>query len=465
MHDTNIDVSQKTTRQRGIKVSEQLIQKIRTKKAKIAVIGLGHVGLPTAAIFAGEGYSVIGSDVKKEVVDAISSLKLVTHEPGLDELVKKVVKAGKLRAVKDNVLAAKQSDVVLICVQTPLAQGEKPDLRYLESACRDVAKGLVNGKLVVVVSTVPPGTVKNLVADTFEKVSGLRCNRDFKLAYSPERILPGNTLEEFVKNVRLVGGLDSQSAALTTELFKSVAKGQILVTSVANAELAKLAENTFRYVNIAFANELALFCEKMGADIMEVIRLANTHPRVNIHKPGPGVGGPCLTKDPQLLLHPNGRLPFKSKLISCSEELNDFMSQHTVELVVEALKNANKSIRNSCVAVLGVAYKAEVSDTTNSPAQKIIQRLMGLGAEVKVYDPFTDEDFGAKRAKNVKEAVKGADCIIVATDHKMFANLPFKELRALVNKNPAIVDGKRIIDFEKPKQEGFTYYGIGLGIT
>lgn len=447
----------------GSKLSKELIAKIRGKRVRIAVIGLGHVGLPTAAVFADAGYSVIGSDVRREVVDKLSSSKLVTHEAGLDKLVKRTVRAGKLKAVNDTALATKQAEVVLICVQTPLTKSHKPNLKYLESASRDVAKGLAKGKLVIVVSTVPPGCMKNLVANMLEKESGLKCGIDFKLAYSPERILPGNAVEEFVKNVRLVGGFDSESVAVTVELFESVVKGKILVTDVTNAELAKLAENTFRYVNIAFANELALMCEKMGADIIEVANLANTHPRVNIHKSGPGVGGPCLTKDHQLLLNPHGHAPLKSKLIQCSEELNDYMSDHTVQLVVRALNDTKKDVKNSCIAILGAAYKAEVSDITNSPAGKIIHKLMRLGGEVRVYDPYTDEDFGAKRTKSVEEAVSEADVIVVVTDHHVFANLPLKELKAIMNRNAAIVDAKRVIDFEKARQEGFTYYGIGFG--
>jgi len=445
-------------------VSERLLEKIRTGKAHIAVLGLGHVGLPTAAIFANIGYSVTGADVKKKVVDSILSLNLDTKEPGLKEMIERVARAGKLKAIADTVLAAKQAEVMLICVQTPLTQSGKPDLRYLENASRDVARGLGKGKLVIVVSTVPPGTIKNLVTSMLEKESGLKCGVDFWLAYSPERILPGNTIEEFVTNVRLVGGFDARSVELTVELFKNVTKGTILVTDIANAELAKLAENTFRYVNIAFANELALICERMGADVAEVVNLANTHPRVNIHKPGPGVGGPCLTKDPQLLLHPEGHSPFTSKLIKCSRELNDYMAEHVVKLVVKALKDTNKDVKNSNITVLGVAYKAEVSDTINSPAEKIIRKLLSLGAKVTVYDPYTKDDFGARSSKNITEAINGAHCIVVATDHKAFEKLDFRAIKRLMNINPIIVDGRRVAHPEKAKKQGFTYYGIGYGL-
>lgn len=442
---------------------EELIEKIKMKKARIAVLGLGHVGLPTAAIFADTGYSVTGTDVKKEVVNTISSLKLDTQEPRLKEIIKRVVRAGKLKVIADNRFATKQADIILICVQTPLTRSGEPDLRYLEKAIRDVAKELTRGKLVVVVSTVPPGTMKKVVADLLQRESGLRCGGDFWLVYCPERILPGKTIEEFTANVRIVGGFDAKSAEIAVELFKSVTKGKILVTDIINAELAKLAENTFRYVNIAFANELALICEKMGADAVEVINLANTHPRVNIHRPGPGVGGPCLTKDPQLLLHPVEQPCLQSKIIEDSMSLNNYMGTHVVKLVVKALKQAKKEIQKAKIALLGVAYKGEVSDTTNSPAERIIHRLMDLGAHVKVFDPYSEETFGGRKASNVRDALKGTDCLLIATDHRMFTNLSLKKMKVLMNDLPIIVDTKRIIDSEKAKEQGFTYYGIGFG--
>lgn len=444
-------------------MSEKLIEKIRIKKARIAVLGLGHVGLPIAAIFADAGYSVTGTDLKREVVSTISSLKLYTQEPGLDEMIKRVVRAGNLKVIGDNVFATNQSDVTLICVQTPLTQSGEPDLRYLEAASRDVATGLVGGKLVVVVSTVPPGTIKNLVADILQKESGLKCGDDFWLAYCPERLLPGKTIEEFIANVRLVGGFDVESTEIAVELYKSVTRGKILVTDIVNAELAKLAENTFRYVNIAFANELALICEKMGADAIEVTNLANTHPRVNIHRPGPGVGGPCLRKDPQLLLHPVEKRGFSSKLIRPSRELNDYMPDHTVKLLIEALKKADKNVEGSKIVVLGTAYKGEVGDPTNSPAEKIIYKLMDLGARVVVYDPYCKESFGAEAVKDLPRGVDGADCVLVTTDHRIFEKLKLEEIKALMNEKPIVVDGKRIFDPKKTKNLGFTYYGIGYG--
>ncbi len=315
----------------------------------------------------------------------------------------------------------------------------------------------------MVQSTVTPGTTKNFVARVLEKGSGLKCGEDFWLANCPERITPGKVVQEFVENVRVVGGYNSESVVVTVELFKTVTKGEILSTDCTSAEVAKLAENTFRDVNIAFANELALICEQIGLDAMEVIRLANTHPNVSVHKPGCGVGGPCLPKDPYLLLHPVKEKGFESRVIEPCRELNDYMSNHAGELVIEALKKVGKDVSHSKVAVLGAAYKGEVDETKNSPSERIVCELMGLGAEVVVYDPYCEESFGAGKAKDVNDVVRDADCIVIATDHKMFRELKLGRIKALMNEKPALIDGRRIVDPIEAKKQGFMYGGIGYG--
>lgn len=442
---------------------EELIAKIREKEAKIAVLGLGHVGLPTAAIFASAGFQVVGADVNPEVVETVSQGKSHIKEAGLSELVEEGIKRGKLEATTNVLRVLRGADLIFICVETPLTGDKRPNLDYIEKACKDTAKGLTKGRLVIIESTVPPRTTKDFIAPMLEKGSGLRCGEEFWLVHCPERILPGNALQELVENPRMVGGYNRESAEVAAELFRMVMKGEVLVTDSTSAEVAKLAENTFRDVNIAFANELALICEQMGVDVMEVVRLANTHPRVSIHKPGCGVGGPCLPKDPHLLLHSVKEKVFKSRIIEPSRELNDSMPKHTVELVIKALKKAGKDIKNSKVAVLGVAYKGEVDDTRNSPAERIVRALISLGSRVAVYDPYSAETFGAERAKAVNEAVREADCLVIATNHKMFEELELEKIRALMNENPAIIDGSRVVHPIEAKKLGFVYYGIGYG--
>ncbi|MEM3766335.1 MAG: nucleotide sugar dehydrogenase [Candidatus Bathyarchaeia archaeon] len=232
-------------------------------------------------------------------------------------------------------------------------------------------------------------------------------------------------------------------------------------TDAQTAEIAKLAENTFRDINIAFANQLALICEQHGVDVTEVIKLANTHPRVNIHMPGPGVGGPCLPKDPYLLISKSK--PTDHDIVKTARKINDYMPKHIVNLIAKALKNAGKTVKNSKIAILGTAYKANVDDPRLSPTEPIIRKLISLNATVSVYDPRCSQSFGAKKANSLHEAVKGADCLTIITDHTEFKNLNLQEIKALMADKPAIIDGRRIINPKEAERLGFLYYGIGLG--
>jgi len=442
----------------------ELIGKLKNREARIAIVGLGRVGLPTAAVFADAGYHVIGVDIRSDVIQAISLKKIRTKEPGLKEILKKVVNSNRLKVSTETVHAVKESDVVIVCVQTPSDSQRKPDLTHLKRACKEIAQGLSKRKLVIIESTVPPGTMKNVAAKILENESRTKCGVGFWLAYCPERITSGKILQEFATSSRIIGSFDKDSARVAAELLKTVTSGDLLLTDCGSAEVAKLAENTFRDVNIAFANELALICERVGVDVKEVIRLANTHPRVKIHSPGCGVGGPCLTKDPYLLLSSRGSEDVELRVIETCREMNYFMPSHAVRFVVKALGEADKDVKNSRVAVLGVAYKGETNDITNSPAENIIDELKSLGAEVVVYDPFSEEGFGARRIPVLWEAVKESDVLVVVTDHKMFSSLDFSRIKKLMKEKPAIVDGRRVINPKDAKRYGFAYYGIGFGI-
>jgi UDP-N-acetyl-D-mannosaminuronic acid dehydrogenase len=257
-----------------------------------------------------------------------------------------------------------------------------------------------------------------------------------------------------------VGGIGPNSTEIAAELFRAVCKN-IIETDATTAEIAKVAENTFRDVNIAFANQLAIVCEQRGADIKKVIELANTHPRVNIHTPGPGVGGPCLTKDPYLLIH---ETTFRNHdIVTTAREINDYMPQHVVKLATNALKLTGKNINGSQIAIIGTAYKADVDDSRLSPSEPVIQGLIRLGAKVVVYDPHCTTTFGARKAESLNEALKGVDCMIIMTDHTEFKNLALSEIKPLMNVDPIIVDGKRIINPYKAEKLGFTYCGVGYG--
>jgi len=446
----------------GDKMKNELVDKIRRRQAHIVLVGLGRVGLPTAAIFADAGFGVVGVDVREEVVESILSGKNLIKEPNLNEIVKRVVKDGRLTATTNALAAVRKADVVIICVPTPLANDGGQNLTYLEKACKDVAMGLQKGKLVVVESTVAPGTMEDVVK-IFKEEGGLKCGIDFWLAYCPERIAPGNAIRELKEGNRIVGGHDLQSGRIATELFELVTSGRVQTTDCGSAEVAKLTENAFRYVNIAFANELALICERLGLDVTEVRRLANTHSRVNVHAPGCGVGGPCLPKDPLLLLHSAKKKSFSSRVIRSSAETNRYMPRHTTELIVRALKTVGKDLEKSKIAVLGVAYKAEVDDIRNSPAIDIVKQLRHKRAHIVVFDPYCSKDLRVERAQNLRGAVEGADCLVIVTDHKAFRELKLEEIKKLMNEKPVIVDGRRVLDSKEAKGKGFTYVGIGYG--
>jgi len=439
---------------------KKLIKDIQSRSLRLTVIGSGYVGLPTAALFAEAGFHVIAVDIKPEVVRAVSNGFSQINEPHLNEFISRNVQAGRLKATSNPIEALNQTNAVIISVQTPIDQNKNPILSFLMEALEDVGKNMKRGTLVVISSTVPPGTMLRKVKPKLESLSGLNADDEFYLAYVPERIAPGKALREFVESPRLVGSVGPNSTKIAVELFKTVCK-KVIETDAATAEIAKLAENTFRDINIAFANQLALICEQSGVDVMEAIELANTHPRVNIHTLGPGVGGPCLPKDPYLLI--NRTRPTKHDVINAARRINDYMPKHIVKLILEALKKTGKNIRNSRIAIFGTAYKGNVDDSKLSPSKPIIHELIKLGAKTTVYDPHCNESFEAKKAKSLHDAIKDADCLAIITDHTEFKNLNLKKIKALMNEKPAIIDGRRIINPHIAEKLGFTYYGIGLG--
>jgi UDP-N-acetyl-D-mannosaminuronic acid dehydrogenase len=437
-----------------------IFKAIAQKTAHIAILGSGYVGLPTAALFANAGFTVTAIDVQSDIVKSVNDGNSHINEPGLQKLVSRNVQAGKLKALLNNEATLKDEDVVIVSVQTPIDENKSPILSVLMNAIETVGKNLQNEMLVAVCSTIPPGTLLEKVMPMLESMTGLEADTDFYLAYVPERIAPGKALKEFVENPRLVGGIGPNSTKIAAELFRTVCK-KIIETDAATAEIAKAAENTFRDVNIAFANQLALICEQHGADITKVIELANTHPRVNIHTPGPGVGGPCLTKDPYLLIH-DAELKNRNIIIT-ARKTNDYMPQHVVKMTQHSLKQTGKKIKNSKIAILGTAYKANVDDARYSPSEPLIKELTRLGAETIAYDPHCLITFGAKTATSLQEAVKGADCIIIVTDHTEFKNLNLTEIKQSMADKPVIIDGKRIVNPHEAEELGFTYYGVGYG--
>ena len=442
--------------------SEKLLRKIERKEAKIAILGLGFIGLPTATLFASLGFTVVGIDVNPRIIKEINEGKVRTKEPFLQEMVSILHNEGRLSAVLSPTDILSEVDIIIVCVQTPVDRSGVPELSYLQKGCEQIGNSLKANRLIILQSTIPPGTTCNLLVPLLEKKSGLECGVNFWLTYCPERMAPGSGLNDLKANSRLIGAYDLESANLGKALMRFVTKGSLMVTDIPSAEVSKIAENAFRYINIAFANELSLICGQIGVDANEVIKLANSHPRVNIHQPGCGAGGPCLSKDTNLLLYATKDNSSNAKILPAAIKINKNMPRRIARLAIGSLNIKGKNISDSKIAVLGTAYKGGVNDSRDSPAEGIISELKKCKVTVTVFDPHCDESFGGNKADSVVTAVRDADCIIIATDHPEFFTLNLSEIKKLMKENPIIVDGKRIINPAEAKVEGFEYVAVSF---
>lgn len=437
-----------------------LKEKIRSRECRVAVIGLGYVGLPTAAIIADKGFRVVGVDLKESLVARVNSGTINPREPGLGKLVRKVVEKGMLRATTHAREAVKDSDVVLVVVQTPLKENKTPNLEALEKACTEVAGNLRENQLVIIESTIPPGAMRERVKPLLES-GGLRAGLDFYLVYSPERAMPTRTLVEIPGNARLIGGINQESAHVAKEFYRVFVKGELLLASVETVEVVKLIENTYRDVNIALANEIARLCEALGVDAMEAIELANRHPRVNIHRPGAGVGGHCIPKDPYFLLREALRLGVKLEVVEAARQVNEAMPRHVVRLVEKALESVNKRVEESKIAVLGVAYKGETDDTRGTPAREVIEELLRSKSYVCSHDPYVQQDFGGEFSNDLEEVLRGADCVVVVTDHNLYKSMNPGDLAKNLSTPCVVVDARRVLEPREVEEQGLSYFGVG----
>ena len=415
---------------------------------KISVIGIGYIGLPTAAILATHGFEIIGVDVNESLIKSVAHGKTDINEPGLSIIVKAAVKSRGLSCQKQ----ISESDVFIICVPTPFTKEKKADLSYVIQAAESIVSLLRKGNLVILESTVPPGTTEKVLKPLLEK-SGLNAGVDFYLAHCPERVLPGNLLNELIQNDRIIGGINEESGLRAKNLYETFVDGNIYLTDSTTAELAKLMENTYRAVNIALANEFALIAEDLGINIIEGINLANKHPRVKIPLPGAGVGGHCIPIDPWFIVEIASE---NSKLISLALKINEDMPEHMISLIEDAFLEAKKDIKISRIVILGVAYKGDVNDARETPANPIIQKLKEFGSEVIIYDPIVTH-FSLPIERDIKRAVSSADALVIVTDHSEFKRLNLKEIFNLMNEHPILIDGRNIV-FDN---EGFIFRGLG----
>ncbi|WP_318183303.1 nucleotide sugar dehydrogenase [Metabacillus idriensis] len=413
---------------------------------KICVVGLGYIGLPTAAVFAEAGCEVLGIDVNEKIINKLNQGLIHIEENGLDEVVKRVVKSGNLKAS----LKPEQADVFIIAVPTPIHEDFTANVDYVVDAAKSIVPVLKKGDVVIVESTIPPRTIDDIVAPILED-SGFNLKEDIYLAHCPERVLPGKILEELVYNTRIVGGYTPEAAVEASNVYRIIVKGDILQTEALTAEMSKLMENTFRDVNIALANELAKVSQKLGVNAHEVIELANKHPRVNIHLPGPGVGGHCLAVDPYFIVE---KATDEAKMIKLARDINtsmpDFVTKQ-VELLVSEIEKPK-------IAVFGLAYKGNIDDYRESPAVEIYEKLKNnQRLEIFVHDPHIEQENINLTLYSFEEAVKDANLILILTDHNEFKNLTEEDL-VPVMKNPVIFDTRNCLNI---KGDEITVYKIG----
>lgn len=416
----------------------------------VCVLGLGYIGLPTAAMIASAGVSVLGVDVRREVVDTINAGKIHIEEPGLPDMVRAAVESGKLRAA----MSPEEANVFIIAVPTPLTDAHKADMSLVVAAVRSLLPHLRPGNLVVLESTSPPGTCRDLLAPLFTE-AGFTIGEDIFLAYCPERVLPGKIIRELVENDRIVGGMDPKSTAMAQEVYRIFVKGAIKQTSATAAEMIKLMENTFRDVNIALANEAACLCENLGVDFWEVARLANLHPRVHVHQAGPGVGGHCIAVDPWFLVE---AAPQETALIQTARSRNDAMPGH----VVDTVKRLVKGQKDAKAALLGLAYKADVDDIRESPSLKIAAALEEEGLFVQCYDPHVKQAPCAQTT--LAACLEGADVVVLLTDHKEFKALDPKQA-AQGMRQRILYDTRNALNHDNWREAGFTVTLLGSGLT
>ena len=399
-----------------------VLDKIMSRGAAVGVVGLGYVGLPLALEKAKAGYEVIGFDIQQKRVDMVNNGCNYIGDI-IDAEFKEAIDSKKLIATTDYSEILKL-DVVTICVPTPLDEHYQPDISYVENSTKEIAKYLHNGMLVVLESTTYPGTTREIVKPILEN-TGLKCGIDFYLAFSPERVDPGNKYYNTKNTPKVVGGITKDCTEVAASLYRNVLEGEIYtVSSPEVAEMEKILENSYRNVNIALANEMAIVCDRMGINVWEVIDAAKTKPYgFQAFYPGPGVGGHCIPIDPFYLTWKAREYDYHTRLIEVAGEINNYMPEYTVERVMKLLNEEGKALKGSSVMILGVAYKQDIDDIRESAALKVIENLEKYGADVAYNDPYIPEFKDKKTKKSYKsielnaENLSKADIVIITTMH------------------------------------------------
>jgi UDP-N-acetyl-D-mannosaminuronic acid dehydrogenase len=436
---------------------EQLNQKIEERSAILGVVGLGMVGLPVACAFAQTGFRVIGVDLKAERVAIINAGRspMTSLEPGLPELLAEVVQRGRFQATTEYA-ALRSADILTLNVETPVDANHQPDYRALRAACQSLGAVLRRGALVIVESTVAPGTTSQVVGPLLEEASGLHAHHDFFLGACPERVMPGKLLANLRQVSRVCGGGTPDTAQTMCALYRTIVEAELDASDPLTAELVKTTENAYRDVQIAFANEVAQICEASGADVWQVRDLVNKSPGRAMHLPGAGVGGHCIPKDPWLLANAAGD-PARLQVIPAARAVNDGMPAHVVSLLESGLAALGRELAGSRIAVLGYAYLEESDDDRNSPSAALVERLAKRGAEILIHDPFVPNYQG-----DVWQALAGSDAAVLMVAHRLYRTLDLGRLRRAL-RTPLLVDGRHNLDAAQARAAGLHYVCLGVG--
>ena len=447
------------------------------------MIGMGYVGIPTAALLADvPGFNVVGVQRRSRrsgwKIDHLNAGKspIEGDEPGLGELIERVVRKGSFRVTDDTSVCA-DADAILIAVQTPVNANHVPQYSSLEEVSRTLGQHMKRGAMIIIESTVAPGTTQYFVQPILEELSGFRAGEDFNLVFSYERVMVGRLLHNLRNMPKVVGGLTPECTERAVLFYSNFVKAEILPTDCLTAEVSKVTENAYRDVNIAFANEVALICESLGVNVYDVRSLVNSlphdpsdpgkNPYRMMHIPGAGVGGHCLPKDTWLLKYAvdaYGRKKVVTKVLEGSRFANDYMPMHMKELIEDALDERNMRLDEARVCILGFAFLEDSDDTRNTPSLTLYNILKPLCREVRVHDPYVDAYENVELTSDLDEAVKGSDCLAVVTRHREYLDLRLDWLKKLLA-TPVIVDGRNVFNPEDAVSSGFSFRGVGIGTT
>lgn len=450
------------------RTNEELMNDLKEGKITISTYGLGHVGVPLTIAWLLAGARAIGVDIDESKVKAINLGRSPIKEPGTDEAISKFVSEGKLRATTDGKEASFKSEVKLIAVPVGLDDKKRSDLSALKQVAISIGKGLKEGDLVILESSVPPGTTRGFLKPILEEISGLRAEKDFGLAYSPERIAEGRAVKDIVENYpKIVGGVGPESSRIASALYSVVAKkGVILMSNDIAAELEKLVEGVYRDVNIALANEIAKLCRALGLDFEEIRKAANSQPYCHLHKAGAGVGGYCIPIYPYFLMRVGEDHSVRLELTEVGRRINENMPKEVVKLIFEGMSRLGLDKESVKITLLGLAFRGDVPDTRLSPTYDIIGELFRNGiSSIVVHDPIVGHDerllrIGVKLTQDLNEALKESNIVVLVTDHSAYKGMEASIFREKSGKAIVVVDGRNLLKFSNKVGDSL-YVGIG----